>query len=307
MTQVRSLQLIGTAVSDELIDDLSALPKLEFIFFHMTAVSEGGVERLKQALPECHVIYGSGGNGPSAVTLMHRDQIRLTDDLAVFRRAEDDEIEAVETLMRLAGEHDRDAATAAVASLSRIEDPKAMAIFNEGLDSANPRLRRAVVEALGLRHDLGQLAKAIKDPDVDVRLEAVYGIAMLGGSRTVEPLRRALQDESPEVRRASVTALRRINDPAVVDLLIATVKDADTNVRWLAIHGLRSFQDARAVEVLIGALKDEQSIVRSAAAATLGEIPDSRALEPLKAAAEDEDSFVRKHAGAALQELHDAL
>ena len=337
MTQVRSLTLLGTAVSDELIDDLSALPKLESLSFETTAVSEEGAERLRQALPECHVFYSSM-NGPRIVATFHRDKMRLTDDLPVFRRAEAGETEAVETLMRLAGERDRDAATAAVESLSRIEDPKAMAILAEGLNSDNPRLRRAVVEALGLQYDPRQLAKAIEDPNVDVRLEAVHGMAMLGrsrilellaktiddpdvgvrleavhgmamlgGPRTLEPLRRALEDQSPEVRGASVRALSEIKDPAVVDLLIGTVKDADADVRWQAVHCLRRLQDGRAVEVLIGALKDEASIVRSAAAAALGEIPDSRAIEPLKAAAQDEDSFVRKHARAALQKLHDSL
>jgi HEAT repeat protein len=307
MTQVRFLNLHGTAVSDELIDDLAALPKLEGLWFEMTAVTEAGVERLKQALPECNVFYNRAGNGPSMVTLFHRDQVRLTDDLSIFRRAENGELAAVEALLRLAGEHDRDAATAAVESLSTIQDPEALALLIDGLSSDNPRVRRAVVQTLGSHRDLGRLAKALNDPDLAVRLEAVYGLATFRESQALGPLRHALEDRSPEVRRASVCALTPIKDPAVVDVLIAAVKDTDVDVRWDAIHGLESFRDPRAVEALIGALKDEKSIVRSAAAAALGEIPDSRAVEPLKTAAKDEDSFVRNHASAALAKLRETL
>ena len=57
MSEVRSLKLAGTTVSDALIDDLAELHRLESVDFYQTAVTEQGAERLKQALADWKVTW----------------------------------------------------------------------------------------------------------------------------------------------------------------------------------------------------------------------------------------------------------
>jgi len=52
------LNLNGTQVSDEGLLHLARLTALEELYLVDTNVSEAGVERLKKALPNCHVRYG---------------------------------------------------------------------------------------------------------------------------------------------------------------------------------------------------------------------------------------------------------
>ena len=307
MAEVRQLNLCGTAVCDESVDVLSTLSNLEFLILHMTAITEARAEMLRLALPKCQMFIYDSSNGPNAIRMYHGHQLVLTDALGAFRRAEAGELDAVETLLHLAGEHDRTEAAPAVEALSNIQDPKAMAVLIDSLDSANPRVRRAVVEVLGLRGNLERLDKALQDSHVNVRLEAVWSIAKLGGILTLQSLQRALEDHSPDVRQAALRALGKIEDPSVVETLVAAVDDPHADVRWQAIQVLERFQDVRAVDALIGALKGEQPLVRSAAAGVLGEIPDPSAIEPLKAATEDSDSFVRRHAEESLRKISAAL
>ncbi len=55
MNELRQLRLGHNSVSDQCIDDLAQLQQLESLGIKSTMISEAGRERLRQALPDCHV------------------------------------------------------------------------------------------------------------------------------------------------------------------------------------------------------------------------------------------------------------
>jgi Leucine-rich repeat (LRR) protein len=58
LSELESLNLYGNEVTDALLAKLATLPKLKKLYLWQTKVTEEGVKKLKEALPECEVILG---------------------------------------------------------------------------------------------------------------------------------------------------------------------------------------------------------------------------------------------------------
>jgi hypothetical protein len=120
------------------------------------------------------------------------------------------------------------------------------------------------------------LIAALKDPDREVRRNAVHALTGFDSSRIVEPMIAVLKDEDVELRKRAAIALARHGDERAVPALIGALKDADPAVRAYAAQALGAVGDARAVDALTAALKDENVAVRRTAIRSLGAIADGK-------------------------------
>ena len=132
--------------------------------------------------------------------------------------------------------------------------------------------------------NIDRLAAQLRDPNPDVRIDAIKALAKSGDLEAVAPLITALQDKSESVRGGALQGLKDIGPPAV-PLLIVALKNPDRRVRRKAScvidnigDELEEIGDFRAVEPLIDALKDPTSVVRSHSVTALGKIGEPQSL-----------------------------
>jgi HEAT repeat protein len=111
------------------------------------------------------------------------------------------------------------------------EENRANLILNEGLANKNPDVRKQAVAALGLigprEPYLSEIATALSDKDVYVRLSAVASIVDLKDKGTADLLNQALSDGTPEVSFAAAKALFGLGDPRGRAALLA-ILDRET-------------------------------------------------------------------------------
>lgn len=118
------------------------------------------------------------------------------------------------------------------------EENRANLILTDGLASKNPDVRKQAVAALGLigprEPYLSQIATALSDKDVYVRLSAVASIVDLKDKGTADLLNQALSDGTPEVSFAAAKALYGLGDPRGRDAMLAILeREAKTHSSFL--------------------------------------------------------------------------
>lgn len=108
----------------------------------------------------------------------------------------------------------------------------------------HPHVRGAAARSLGLsgRGDVVPDLAAVleKDPSVQVRLDAAWGLGQTGVPEAVAPLRAALgrAGETPEVRRTAARALGTLGFPVALPDLVAALGDKEKTVRFAARDAL---------------------------------------------------------------------
>lgn len=149
-----------------------------------------------------------------------------------------------------------------------------------------------------------RLLETLKSAETAVeRRAAAEALGLIGDSRSVSRLIRALKDPAMSVRRNAMVALLRLEAMNAVPHVIRLLGDESGGVRVLAAHVLGKFEDPRAVPALIRALRDSEWYVRQASAMALGEIGDLRATRALEVATRDPRKAVARAAAAALRAL----
>jgi HEAT repeat protein len=164
--------------------------------------------------------------------------------------------------------------------------------LSKAMRDADPAIQRAAAAALGDVGAVSVLAQALKDPDKDVRRNAVRPLRRVvtrGGSSgdpaatkaVVAALADALKDPDAGVRRAAASSLGALGPVAVdaIPSLAATTMDSDLSVRNATIEALGRMGSPAAVPVLVRALKDPQTA--SLAVRALGKMgPTARGAIP---------------------------
>jgi HEAT repeat protein len=209
------------------------------------------------------------------------------------------------------------------ASLARSLGEPARPFVDRALASEEKRLRLFAVEALGPDP---RLAKALEDPDEDVRVAAATGLS--GNAEAVDALIKALDDESPRVVSAALRSLAKLGDaaapaagklverlawgddrmagplmqigpPAVPSLIELPARQRDTLQRILRSSG------PRAAPPLVELLGAKEAETRRKAAWALGLLGrDAEAAVPaLTKALRDDGRFVAAQATWALGEI----
>ena len=200
-------------------------------------------------------------------------------------------------------------------------DRRLIPLLLDGLKTGNPSQRALAAQALGLlkpvpREALAPLAVTLRDPEVDVRTNAVYTLTRLGqqpnGGPAVTPaLLGALKDPEPGVRKVAAAAFRSMEAPprVAINALVETLRDTNAEVRAEAAFGLMGFHSPPAREAVpalsASFAQDPDRQVRVNAARALGLMgPVARdAVPALRAGLRDADERVRDAAAEALQAI----
>jgi HEAT repeat protein len=169
---------------------------------------------------------------------------------------------------------------AAVSALADLEERSAVGPLEELLSNdSDPRVRRECANALGnlsLARSLEPLARALADPDADVRRQAANAIEDLDDvTKAPAALVRATTSPDLELRRHATKALAHIGDVATVQALAERLSDDDREVRLAAVEGLGEMRVPGAMPGLTRALNDRDPEVRRAAAEALGKTQDN--------------------------------
>ncbi|MFE4106597.1 HEAT repeat domain-containing protein [Almyronema epifaneia] len=116
------------------------------------------------------------------------------------------------------------------------------------------------------------LARLLATSDDEALCEiAAEALAQIGSS-AITVLAQSLAEASQ--RPFAVYALARIRTSATIDPLLSVTTDADATIRTQAVEALSSFRDPRIPPVLVQALSDPAAAVRTEAIATLGRRKD---------------------------------
>lgn len=112
---------------------------------------------------------------------------------------------------------------------------------------------------------------AVKDPDANVRIAGLRGLARHGSPENAEIIAACLFDENVLVRREAARALQRIHNPEVVPSLLVAIREPDPSptarntdtekdaeVRAAAANALGQYAENRVVVGLIDAMADSQ-------------------------------------------------
>ncbi len=148
-----------------------------------------------------------------------------------------------------------------------------------------------------------RLARALRDPDPDVRRAAIedFNQSGVGGPG---PLGVALGDEDWQVRRAAVGALASRPDPELLHAIVTALRDGHHDFSLLSSAlRLLSLTGMNAADALIELLHSDEADLRIQAALALGLQSGPEVVNALLAALDDADRNVRFHAIESLGKL----
>jgi HEAT repeat protein len=118
------------------------------------------------------------------------------------------------------------------------EEGRANLILGMALGDKNPDVRKQAVTALGLigprQPYLSEIANALSDKDLQVRLAAVASLVDIKDKGTADLLDKALHDSAPEVIFAAAQALFGLDDPRGREVLLSILRrDSKTGSSFL--------------------------------------------------------------------------
>ncbi|HZS46747.1 MAG TPA: M56 family metallopeptidase [Blastocatellia bacterium] len=202
------------------------------------------------------------------------------------------------------GDHDRDQ------SAQSESDGKVIDALVAALKDPNKEVRHQALWALGQRGDkraVEGIIGALSDEDSSVRQQAAWALGQIDDRRAVAPLMSALKDSNESVRQQAAWALGQLDDKSAVDALVGALSDQSAGIRSQAAWALGQLDDARAVPGLINALtKDQSEGVRSQAIWALGQIEDKRSVDGLITALKDSSPKIRSMAAWSLGQIGDS-
>ena len=203
------------------------------------------------------------------------------------------------------------AAADAIAAAPRIES---LDHFSPALRSADWRVRRAAVTALAAAADqdllravlrtlqrehrdfsilssalkllavtdqdiTAPLTELLRDPDVDLRMQAALAMGEQHYAAAATPLLVALDDPDANVRFHAIEALGRLRSVAAVDRLLSIAESGDFFLGFAALDALAEIGDGSVAPRIVPLLRNEP--FRDAAARALGTLGDERIVTQL--------------------------
>jgi HEAT repeat protein len=159
--------------------------------------------------------------------------------------------------------------------LSRLSSDGAVEALKRGLQSRDPRTRRAVVQALAMVNatDVAQLiGYAVVDEDIDVQIAAVRTLGQMSTAEANAPLSTALDSPFAPIRAEAALALGRRGASDAVPRIRALLEDNEPVVAAAALDALAWLGDSgvrAAVERALAHSDDEVFQAGLRAASTL--------------------------------------
>jgi HEAT repeat protein len=253
-------------------------------------------------------LLGAGGAARLIGVLLRDDaaRVRLAAARALDALGEDAIDETADDLVAALGDADREVAEACGAVL-RPRAPRLVAALVRGLETDRAEHGRRIVELIGMLDDaVGILTAAFESPAVNVQVNAVLGLGLLGPKR-VGRGRKVLDGARTGGWKRTREAVR-----IAIELLDGPARSGQGSIEIDGFETRALEPDAFAgaalpIEALIHYLQDGRAVVRANAAAALG-IAGVAAVEvvrPLAVLLRDDDSRVRIQAAGALDRLGD--
>lgn len=212
---------------------------------------------------------------------------------------------AAESLFSAARDEDSGVRDAALDSLALL----GISVERLRLDaaSANPQARLAAVGTLSRLADrkaVPVIVALMKDTEWRVRAESARALGEFADKQAIDSLITALNDLSIEVRIQSALALGRIKDSRAVAALTSSMNDRDARVSLAAAESLARMQNQQSLRVLTSLLASQDFQSRARAAQVLARVsaeglPDD-VLSALASSIGDRDTVVRFYAAEAL-------
>jgi HEAT repeat protein len=226
----------------------------------------------------------------------------------------------------------------AVLALGTLEANHEIPRIEALLDSKDPGTRAAAAATLAeLRHAGDGLLPLLKDPDVEVRLQAAAALGRSGERKFATPIRALLSDDNLWVRAAVLDACGRLCAPSDSDavvpfvthahplirekaiealgragaldrrpLVVEATKDREGRVRAAALAALQRLQGAALQDLALPFLQDPDPMVREQAIAVLGTSSTRAVLNHLRERVRDDDPRVRKQAAEVISAIGEA-
>ncbi|MFT5433811.1 MAG: HEAT repeat protein, partial [Myxococcota bacterium] len=192
---------------------------------------------------------------------------------------------------------------AALGCAAAVGDASTAERIAAGLDDLDTVVRNAAVRALGRLGALDRLAKLVRAPEIDVRIEALAFLGDTGRPDAIAPVLRGLADSRPVVRQAAEAALRRL------DWLPIGLPSGDVGGgygRWLGRRDLTDDKDTRpAIVVIRESTSHSRPLYRRAALEALQREHDHDGLSAIRKCLTDLDPAVRMTAAIACAALGD--
>lgn len=181
------------------------------------------------------------------------------------------------------------------------EGPKAAAVVGElfaGDWLEGKRMAAWVLSEMRNEAAVGPLARALDDPDDEVRWKAAIGLKQTGRASVLHLIAALLGAKLPG-KHCAAWALGEIGDPDGAGPLAAALEEADEDLRWKAAISLTQI-GAPALPALNQVLKKAGVETRRCAIWAVGKIGSEAALPALEQALTDPDNHVRAKAVVAL-------
>jgi HEAT repeat protein len=215
---------------------------------------------------------------------------------------------AVPLLIEQLGAIDRDTRRAAIVTLGRIGDRRAVEPLIGLLGQGSSDLSVAAASALARLGDpraFEPLLALLGDEDVAVRQAVVGALNSIGHADMASRICAMLSEPDALVRESAVKIAGYFGYPECADGVVARCTDGDEAVRAAAIEHLPYFDDGRAGQIFASVLENDTPRVRAAAAKALGAVPEAPALLLLRKAAGDADGWVRYFAASSMGQQGD--
>ncbi len=174
------------------------------------------------------------------------------------------------------------------------------------LKDPNKNVRMAALEGLAgmdIPVPAQVICKLLRDPDMMVQSKAIETLIRLNDASTVKYLIEYLQDESEYIRRAAVEVLNEVGDTRAIKDLLMALRDQDWWVRVRSADALGSIGGPRVVDAVLALIRDKDPFLRRTAVEILNTSKDERAFASLVEALKDEDWWVRERAADALASM----
>ena len=175
------------------------------------------------------------------------------------------------------------------------------------LSNSNWQVRAAAIASLARLGDtraVPGIVALLRDPNPRVRAEATRALSVFGDARAVDPLIDALGDQNADVRLGAATSLAVFKQPRAIGPLTALLGDRDASVSAAAAESLARMDDSAVIRRLVESLSSSDWHVRARAAQVLAGVPTAAAsggaIGALVNAMRDRDLVVRYYAGEAL-------
>ena len=148
-----------------------------------------------------------------------------------------------------------------------------------------------------------ELSPMVDSEDPAVRLAVVEALGDMTTNAVLPTLSMALHDPEAEIRVAALEAVASLEDAAMIGRIEGLLYDPDRRVRLAAFEALADLGNETAVHALAGLVGDPDARVRFDAIAALADIGGESAGLYLEQARYDPDSRIRRYAETVFREL----